>query len=432
MASKQEKTVEFYTQVVGDVGFFDADNEGFLSVTVDGKVIPVTISKKRLCLPTAKLLQENDWTKRIAFSPLAEQINQGPSPVLNAFKQYIYVRLDATLKAIIESLAPLAEDTRRHKGLSEKASVYLALMAGFDQKTVDTVKKILAKVSDTPENRLVSMFLKNGGKNGVLRTCNVSFPVMDDAHSEDRTTFFGVKMPRKTSDKTLIVQLFEYVLGDKDVRETYSQGSTDGEAPYFHSLLLAFHKIAKRLNDLIEIHSPACPELTGFAFGLEWSNTLDNFSEFARTNAVGIPSLPGNRGQEKDAAEAKSQVSGYDVSDEDIGNVDLPWDETDEERERRGVRVDRSRRSTSAIGRALSGDRDEDDRDSRRGRDDRDDRSRDRDERPRGRRDEPAVRTISIRELTSGRSRDNERDNDRDSRSSRRDRDDGRDYRRRR
>lgn len=391
MSVKLDALLSFYTKQLLDVGAFDSDNSGMMSYLKKGKPEPITVSKTRLVLPTLKFIRDGDWSERTAFHPLAEQISEGPSPILNAFKSYVELRLKDTAKAIIEELAKLAEDTKRQKSMSAKASAFLAGLVDFDQKGVDKVIKVLDNVATAPDRRLISLFLQNKTDDGSLRATKVSFPIMADAESKDLEEFFGVNKLRKTKDKAWIVALLTYVLGDEETRNGFSVGSKNTNSPYYHSLLLSFRKLAEHFNGLIDLHSPSCPNLTAFRFNLDWTDELDDFQNFAKQNGVSVPALPGNTGVEIDSV--------FEASAEDVGgDPDLPWNETpaekaaridnreprtprgDREDERRSPTRDEPRRTESTGGKQslkdlLGRGKREEARDARRpGRDDRNDR----------------------------------------------------------
>lgn len=355
MSSKLETLLDFDSKVLADVGVVDCDGGGMLSYLHGDKFKPVTIDGKRLVLPFKQFLRDGDWTKRIAWHPLAEQINEGPSPILNATKNYITERLSGTFREIALSLMALAAEPKRHKALSAKAAKFLKPLVEADQKTVDTLRKVLDQVTPAPEKRSVSLFLQNGAKTGALRTCNVSFPILDEAENDDTKTFFGVKMPRTTKDKELIVAVFEYILGDKDLRDTYTKVSNNTDAPYLHCLLLSFHALAERFNNLITLHAPACPELKKQEFGLEWTSYLDDFENFSKTYGVAVPSLPGNSGVDADEVMKTEKSSVFESAAEDVAgkaDLDLPWDDRPEDTSRRSsVRTEApARESRSAEG----------------------------------------------------------------------------------
>lgn len=355
--SKQEAVLAFQTNILADVGIFDADGEGYLSCQWEGVNTPVTIDSKRLCLPVKSILDQGDWSSRIAFAPLAEQIGQGPSPILNALKEYIQIRIKSTAHVLAVELMQFAVDVKRQKGMTADAAKFTTQLVGADKKTADALEAVLkATKSTVPEKRLVSLFLKNGGEGGALRSCVVNFPFLDDPNPDDQTTFFGVKGLRTTKikDKQLILNLLDYVLGTPEERASYTKSSNDGEAPYFHSLLLSFYAMAAHLNKLIQRHVTACPALEGLEFNLAWADTLMEFGVFAAAHSRAIPSLPGNRGKERDEA----VPSPYDVSGSDVGLVDPPRRPVGDERSRASRRdepvVELSVSSSSSGGRERS------------------------------------------------------------------------------
>lgn len=343
MSTKQELVLKSYSDVLRDCGVFDPSGEGFLCVINDGVQKPVTISKKRLCLPVKALLREGDWEHRIPFHPLCEQINQGPSPVLNALKNYIHFRLTETIKLLAKELYTLAATPARHSDMTAEESVLFQHVTGVDQKAVDHLVKVLASVAEAPEKRILTMILKNGGDKGALRTCVVTFPIFDNAEDGDATTFFGVTGLRKNkpAEKKLLVGLFEYILGDAAQRATYTAPSSDREAPYYHSLLLAFHRLAARLQTLISRHRKSCPALESVEFELAWSEMLEHFGEFAHKNGSSIPPLPGNKGV---SATASKKDSVFDAEDADVGMIDSKESESERRREHRDDRRDDRRR----------------------------------------------------------------------------------------
>jgi len=342
MSTKLDSLLDFYLKLLLDVGVFDKDGKGLLSYDHGGTPHPVSLAGTRLCLPTREIVRDGEWTARTAFHPMSEQINQGPSPVLNALKAYIVERIRPVYKLIALELAELVADHSRHKGLSTKAAKFMKPLVGFDDTTTKALEKVFKRTStEIPEKRLVSIFLQSGGGNGVLRSCSVSFPLMDDADNEDTTTFFEVNMPRKTKDKGLIVALLKYVLGEAS---DFTGEVKTGDAPYFESLLISFRKIAEHLNGLIDLHSPACPVLKDFRFHLEWMDVLDKFGEFCEKYGVAVPALPGNVGidPEPEDEEETPTRSVFESTADQVGSLDLPFSKDGEERSGTGGSLYRS------------------------------------------------------------------------------------------
>lgn len=421
MASKLDHLIGFYRKQLLDVGVFDENDSGMMCYMHKGKPKPVTLNKTRLVLPLLSFCKDGDWSERTAFHPLAEQISEGPSPVLNAFKSYVRLRMKSTIIEITKSLAQFAVDTKRHKGQSTKALAFMEELSDIDQKTVDLIGKILDSSTDAPEKQIISIYLQNKTTDGSLRACSVTFPIMDGADEGEPSKFFGFDKLRttKVKDKEIIVKLLNYVLGPNWNEGCYTYGSKNSNSPYYHSLLLSFRHLAEHFNKLIDIHGKACENLVEFKFNLDWAAELDDFGDFAKKNGVAVPALPGNTGLEEDS------IGEFEADGEDLGGADdLPWNTDEENRELR-------RRRDSGR------DSDRDDRESPRsngtpnwkraaGLDDRDRDTRrdDRDSRRDDRRDDrvPNWKRAAGERDTRRDDRDGRRDRDRDDRRDDRDR----------
>jgi hypothetical protein len=288
--------IEFYTSVLGSVGARDVDGEGLLSAHYAGEDSTITVGGKRLCLPIGPILREGKWDSLVAFHPLCEKINRTESPVLKLLKDVIGIRIDSVEKTLLKSLMHTAVSPGHHKGIGgPKAAAYLRLLPDVTEKTYKILCKILAQFSK-PEYRLVNFYLKFGGdlELNASRTCVVSFPIYDDLDDEETKTVLGVACDLK--EKKKIKALFDYVFGDAEKRATYSYGSNNPEAPFFHALLTSFYKVADNSNRMVEIHAKRLREdvedYSSMTIDLEWVSELDSFSKFRGM----VPNLEGNTG----------------------------------------------------------------------------------------------------------------------------------------
>lgn len=397
----------FYTNLLEDVGVVDG-GDGKLSyhrIDVDDK-IAITVEGKRLTLPTRENLQSSD-SAIIMFHPASEQLMSGPSPILDAFRDYVMLRLSTTAASIAMAAMTAAQSNALQKKCKGKGNELLRVLTGADAKMESTLEKVLDNVGMTPETRMYNIFLvAQGSKENPrgLRTAKVSYPILDDAHSGDETEFFGVKMPRKTKDKPSIVGLLSLVLGvdPEESNPIAEYTSTLHQAPYFHSLLTAFMSIAKHQNELIDGLVKAVPNLKELKYKLNWSEEFEDFEDFIKKVGYAAPLLPGNKGKDLVGDEGEEEEGGG--KEESLRASTSSWkairdsieedEEVEEERESRSRPVERSRKGEynwkEALGsrrdsergvsfgdgsrRSRRGgfssmvrDRDDDDRDSRRG-----------------------------------------------------------------
>lgn len=297
------KLLDFYTSLLADCHIVDEHGEGMLSARFNDQIIPLTVSKKQLCLPTPEILKGGKWDQRIVFHPLGEKLTRGESEVIKATKDYIALRITVVISTLLKELSHIAASPALHKGMEPKAKEFLKSVSEFDEKTYKTLDKILASCSKDPSRRLVNFYLKHGGKGSsdAIRSCIVSFPIMDEFEN-DEPEVFGVKMPRK-KDKELIHKLLEYVLGNAEERELYSCGSRNMEAPFFHSLATSFYKLGHRLQTLVAKHRKHLENADELSFGLQWAEQLDNFALYRGL----VPSLEGNEGEVIDKGESTGQ-----------------------------------------------------------------------------------------------------------------------------
>ncbi len=360
----------FYAQQLMDVGVYDVDGSGMLSFKIGDGTAPVLLKKKRLVLPTEEFLREGDWEQRTAFNPFSEQLNCGPSDVLNGFKDYIRVTCgDKMVKIAMLLMHNVVHSDKTT--VSPKSMDLHTQLAEADEKTLDTLTSVVKEISNKPDKRLISILLKTNQGTGYLRSSIVSFPIFKDADSSDTTHFFGVKMPRKTKDKRLIVDLLKYVTGTTQ-QEEYTFGSNDRTAPFYHALLQSFEKLATHLNVIIDRHSGDVEGLSDLRFNLAWVDTLKVFPTFAQTAGAVAPPTPGNRGELIDGNRADLSV--YSDTSEST-TVEPKMEKSLEGTEsyvsyRERLRLDRDDR------RDRRDDRDYRDRDRDRDRRDRDDRPR--------------------------------------------------------
>lgn len=304
----------FYENLLLDIGIVDVNKDGLLSyMRGENDSVNLTLEGKRLALPTRDNLKSGG-DNLIMFHPASEQLMSGPSPVLDALREYIMLRLSNTSQAIVGAAMAIAEDPKLQKKVKGAGNELMRPLTTVDDKLKDTLDKVFDNTGMGPENRIYNIFLQaSGSKENPrgLRTSKVSHPIMDDAFNDDPTTFFGVKMPRKTRDKPAIVGVLSVLL---DITETEGQikeyTSTVRQAPYFHSLLTAFMEIAQHQNRYLKSLKSAQPALKDLEYNLGWKDEFEDFENFVKLVGHSAPLLPGNAG--------KKLVEDDDESEEDV------------------------------------------------------------------------------------------------------------------
>ena len=409
---------EFNLRVLNSIGIIDESGQGHLSrVLGPGQYSPFKIGEKRVVLPTSEHLR-NGEDGTLVYHPLSENITRGESDMIKSMRDQIMFKLTMVAVQLISELGRVAATDSEHARLDASSSKYLKAVSGMDARSYEFLKKVILRIGPEPEKRLISISLRKGNKDGVLRSAMFKFPVLDELLSNEQE-LLGVKYPSKKARANLIA-LFEIVLGDEETRKGYDFGSKNMAAPYFDALMNGFSHVAEHLNKVTKQHKKLLGKVIGedgkdagwladdLTIDLSWTEAMGDLAELRRI----VPPQEGNEGaiivaEPKDVAKATEKVGSRIAPRERAATEsrreeradEIPFDTDDDGPGVRNVRREEPRRTGGkSLDDYLSGGRD-DRRDSRRddrwSRDDRrDDRrggsswSRDRDDRSsdRGRR----------------------------------------------
>lgn len=300
MSKKTDKDViEFYAQLLDSL-MMSVDEEGYISMNLDGQKHPSTIrdehgTEKRLVLPTHDVLRRASWDQEIAFHPLSENIYRGESEVLKKLKRQITFRINLTFEILFSELSAIAANQDYHKELSPTQAQILDFLPKANKKTVETFDKVLSKISikeDHP-HKLVNVYLKHGGSykgEQYSRAAITSFPIAEQFNSNDRS-IFGVKFANQ-HDYAGFIGLFGHLFPKYNEPEAYNAGSRSMEAPYLNALLSVYIKLAKPLNKVVYLFRRHLEKPQELAIPLDWESHLSVLSQYQGL----IPSLSGNDG----------------------------------------------------------------------------------------------------------------------------------------
>ncbi|MNF45493.1 hypothetical protein D3C84_266300 [compost metagenome] len=400
---------EFNPRVLNAIGIIDETGKGHLSrVLGENRYSPFMIGEKRVVLPTSEHLRSDDKGV-VVYHPLSENITRGESDMIKSMRDQIMFKLTVISVQLISELGRVAATDSEHSRLDAASSKYLKAVSGMDSRSYDFLKKVILRIGPEPEKRLVSISLRKGNKDGVLRAAKFKFPVLDQLLTDEHE-LLGVKYPSKKARQN-ITALFEIVLGDAETRASYDYGSKNMAAPYFHALMMGFNAFATHLNDVIKKHKKLLGKAvdeegkeTGrwlsedLLIDLSWVEGMDDLAEMRRI----VPPQEGNEGaiivaEAKDVAKTAEKLSariapatrsaGESRRDVKADELDLPFDLNDNTNQGSAARRDEPparRTGGKSLDDYLSGGRDSG-RDNRRDDRDRDDRwsrsDRDRDDR---------------------------------------------------
>ena len=291
------KLITLYKAVL-DLGGMSADRDGFVSGKLVGSKLdpsPVTIKGKRLVLPTQKQLTTSDWSDRIVFHPLYENVLRGESQVIEKLRSLISMRINVTLGVVGTALLELAANTSEHPKLNPDQSMFLAKVRMLDDKTQGNWEDLL-KALDPMDGKkhFIHVFLKRSGSiagKKFARVGVVNFPVMKALVNEEDV--FGFK-PRK-KDLPVFKNLLEYLFKDILTDGAYNAGSDSSIAPYTEAMLRTFLNVIAPINDVIDLFSDIRPVLADLRFNSDWVEELDKLEGY-HPDIKAIPMQAGNEG----------------------------------------------------------------------------------------------------------------------------------------
>ncbi|AEH03491.1 hypothetical protein AVT69_gp065 [Pseudomonas phage PhiPA3] len=290
-------TLDCYKEVLTSLSCV-FDDDGLISVEAPtGSAKPVKVEGRRLVLPTKEWLRKGFGEDYQPFHPLCESLSRrGTSPVMQFIQRSVKANLSHIVVFMATNLLRIAVDQSTHKDLPPDTTDFLKKLADADKSCLTAFEKLIG--SAVKKNRLMTVYLKNGGTfdgKKVDRMAIVRFPILEDLASESKEVL-GIALTKK--QRKVITALLRLVVPFGDNPEEYAYGTRSRVAPYFESILHAYHKIATVLNQLIHhyavpLHMPIKP------IELYDLKMLESFGKIYNE----IPVLAGNEGGHSDTPE---------------------------------------------------------------------------------------------------------------------------------
>lgn len=320
--------IDLYKDILSTANLI-ADKDDNISASSRGVTIPFTINGKRLVLPTRQQLKNPDWSNRISFHPLNENIMGEESEVIDKFRNAINVRLNMVIGFLMTELLGIVTSVEIHKDLSPDQSELLTKIKDADSKTIDALTSILTNIfKDDKDKRIVHLFIKRGGTVGASRFTKatiVTFPLYKELKTKEKQVY-GVTL--RNRDKEAIISLLEYIIPGIDVDNMFSTGSLSDIAPSLESLMKALMKIASRTNIVAKDYAQfMADDAKDYIYSDTWVEYINNLSQL-EGEIRSIPMLPGNDGKknqpfvpplpEQQTLRVAPPVTGY------VGPLDVP------------------------------------------------------------------------------------------------------------
>lgn len=293
--------LDFYKGMLAAAGV-NVDENGYAINTVAGVNQAVTISGKRLVLPTKEVLAGGMWDKVVAFHPASESVIRGESPVLRKLRTGFQNRINFIVMSMLEASFILAANTELHAKFSPTQNTLLRVLSGVEgEKSIKAARAVTAALDlSSPDSKFVNLYIK---KEGIVkgqtfkRACIVSFPFYQCKETAD-PIIFGKKIERQ-KDKKSIIAFIEHLLPKSDTPGEYDVGSADLNTPSLCCLLEAVGNIFVQLNNFVLLYKDLLPlageqfaDVDQFVTDLYWYDGLDHITKYRSL----VPALDGNQG----------------------------------------------------------------------------------------------------------------------------------------
>lgn len=296
----RDKLMTLYTNLLA-VGWLYPDEHGQISAKIANIDMPAMLGDKRLVLPTREQMKNKDWSKRVPFHPLSEQLNLGVSDVLAEFRKQVESRLNTSIGFLIKNLIRIAVDVEGQKNLTSEQGQVLNILSKAKVRTQEKYDELEKKMRAAGvTNGFLNLFIRRGGMiggQGFTRAGIATFPLYNEL-CEGNKTINGVTFGK--DDHAMFKELHEFIfptlLTDK---EWYNVGVNQRTAPTVE----AFVRLTIRLiSDLMETARPYMDIMPGSNIILnfpqelgDWISLFDDADEFERARRA-VPPQDGNEG----------------------------------------------------------------------------------------------------------------------------------------
>lgn len=280
-------------------GSLSVDDNGFVSVNLLNSNSPCTIGGKRLVLPTQAHLSNPNPSEKIIFHPLSENILRGESEIITKMRQVFNIKLNYTFGAVAQALLSIISSVAEHHKLTPDQSEIFSIIKEADETSVVNFSKVLMSVNaDTSDKLFINIYLKRGGivkDKKYSRVGVVTFPFYESLLS-DTDTLNGVKVRAK--DKELFIKLYQYILPNVEIPESYNIGSNSDIAPFLDALMKTVMNSASKINDVVELYKNLIDSPEDLVYDSDWVETFENLSVMV-PQIRQIPAQLGNEGNTK-------------------------------------------------------------------------------------------------------------------------------------
>lgn len=305
--------IELYKSAMAGVGMV-ADGEGFVSTILPGGDTPkpLLVDSKRVVLPTDNQLKQTDWSGRIGFHPLLQNVAGGESRVLEKFRERMNAYSDFMLGMLFLDVAQLGVKKDMHKDLSPEQAAYLGPFSDSDAKFVKLLTDLVSAKRVTKKNAEFIRFsvikgrVYDGQKRSRVAVCH--FPLYELLPKDNKPCeVAGHKL--RIADVKMLRNMYEFLFTGIREAAFYEVPSDSKIAPSMESLMNLYGRYTEVQNQAVTILEPVINSSTALLITNDWR---DDFADITPLlpEIRRIPFLEGNAPSERVAtALAPAKIS---------------------------------------------------------------------------------------------------------------------------
>lgn len=280
-----------------------SDAQGFVSTLLPGSDTPKpwSVDNKRVVYPLDEQLRQQDWSNRIGFHPLKQNVAGGESRVLEKFRERMNNYADFMFGMLLADIADLALKKDIHKDLTPAQASYLGPFSEADGKFKKLIEKFVATSRVSKKNYEFIRFsvIKGRSWQGKKRSrvAVVHFPLYEALSADNEgTTILGEKL-RKV-DVKMLRNMYHYLF--PEIRESghFEFGSDSQIAPSIESLMKVYGMFVKEQNKAVAILEPVIRSSNALAIVDDWRDDIENIEPYLQ-EIRRIPMLEGNMASER-------------------------------------------------------------------------------------------------------------------------------------
>ena len=263
--------IETYKSWLASVGIV-SDNQGFLStqLTAGEPLKPWTVDSKRAVLPVDEQLKQHDWSNRIGFHPLLQNLTGGESRVMEKFRDRMNGYSDFMFGMLLRDIAGLAlKGGQLHQDLSPAQAAYLGPFKEADEKFYQLVEGLLTTKRVSKKNHEFIRFQVIKGRvwQGQKRkqVAVMHFPLYEQLPADGKgTTLLNFKLRQK--DVRMLREMYEFLFDRIREEHAYEVGSDSTIGPSIESLMAVYGMYTEVQNHAVSILEPVIQSAT-----INWS-----------------------------------------------------------------------------------------------------------------------------------------------------------------